>query len=372
MLRVVRGQDYDDPYEGARRRARHDDPPARPERDPRSSVLVSLARTLALAAGFASVAFLSYLAGQTGMLNALFAPASTPVMTTAEAPAPTVPQRSANVPAPVPAQAAQPPIPNVQSLVLLIRNAVVAVHQANQSGNYAVLRALAAPDFQQHNTAEGLSQVFSSLRAAGVDLGQVTAVNPRLYSDPAIDNSGFLRLAGFIPLGEARADFEMAFQLVNGRWRLFGIGVHPPRGPAIVAAKAASPKAIPEDATLVAMIRNAVLALNQANATGDYSVLHGISAASFQTANSPAKLSDAFSAIRKRGLDLAPVAVIDPRLFRPAAIDRNGYLRLAGYFPSQPEQVNFDLVFQFEGGAWRLFGLGVDTGSEPPATAAAP
>jgi hypothetical protein len=260
-------------------------------------------------------------------------------------------------------------------LVLLIRNAVIALHQANQTGDYAVLRAMAAPDFQQRNDAAALAKAFTGLRAAKLDLSQAAAVNPRLYTDPVIDNGGYLRLAGFLPLGgDAKADFELAFQMVNGRWRLFGIGVHPPRdGDAKPpAAKAPTATAVPADPALLTLIRTSVLALNQANISGDYSVLRDLSASGFQDANSPAKLAEAFANIRGRGLDLAPVAVIEPRLLRPAAIDGNGYLRIAGYFPSRPEAVSFDLAFRFEDAQWRLFGIGVDTSPvEPPATASA-
>jgi hypothetical protein len=45
----------------------------------------------------------------------------------------------------------------------------------------------------------------------------------------------------------------------------------------------------------------------------------------------------------------------------------HGYLRLTGYFPSQPEQVNFDLAFQFVQGPWRIFGIGVNTSRDTPA-----
>jgi hypothetical protein len=165
----------------------------------------------------------------------------------------------------------------------------------------------------------------------------------------------------------------MAFQMIQGRWRLFGIGVYPPGkdDAPVPKAKALSAKAVPADADLVTYIRSSVLALNQANRTGDYSVLNALGSKNFRSANPPEKLAAAFANMRSAGVDLTPITVIDPRLFQPAAIDKNGYLRIAGYFPSQPEQVNFDLVFQFEGGAWRLFGIGVDSSREPPTTAAA-
>ena len=45
-------------------------------------------------------------------------------------------------------------------------------------------------------------------------------------------------------------------------------------------------------------------------------------------------------------------------------------LRLSGFFPSAPEQVNFDLAFQLVKDHWLLFGIALNT--SPAATAAAP
>jgi hypothetical protein len=39
-------------------------------------------------------------------------------------------------------------------------------------------------------------------------------------------------------------------------------------------------------------------------------------------------------------------------------------LRLTGYFPTQPLQIKFDLLFERIRGDWRLFGISVAT---PPA-----
>lgn len=385
MLRLVHQSEFDDDLpRPPRRRSDYDDDAPRPERfgewrRQRPSVALRVMRSLWLGIGFAVVAGIAYLAGSAGVFDPLLQPKAAPMPAAVVAARPSPAVQARRQPAALQAAAPMPsaqrlPMPDVQGLVLLIRNAIVALHQANLTGDYAVLRALAAPEFQQRNDAAALAQAFSGLRAANLDLGQVAAVNPNLYGDPAIDADGFLRLSGFVPLGgDAKADFEFAFQMVNGRWRLFGIGVHPPRdgAPKPPAAKPASATAVPDGATLMTLIRGSVLALNQANISGDYSVLRDLGASGFQEANSPAKLADAFANIRARGLDLSPIAVIDPRLLRPAAIDNNGYLRLAGYFPSRPEAVNFDLAFRFEGGKWRLFGIGVDTTPEQPAAASA-
>ena len=50
----------------------------------------------------------------------------------------------------------------------------------------------------------------------------------------------------------------------------------------------------------------------------------------------------------------------------------NGLLRLSGFFPSRPEQVNFDLAFQPVGGRWLLFGIAINLSPAPNAVASVP
>jgi uncharacterized membrane protein len=42
-------------------------------------------------------------------------------------------------------------------------------------------------------------------------------------------------------------------------------------------------------------------------------------------------------------------------------------MHMAGFFPSVPTQVNFDLSFAPVNGQWRLFGISVGVGSSAPA-----
>jgi hypothetical protein len=263
-------------------------------------------------------------------------------------------------------------VPDVQGLVVLIRNAVLALHQANVAGDYSVLRELAAPDFREANSPANLSNVFADLRGRGIDLGAVTVVNPSLAREPTIDERGLLRLVGFFPADGQRIDFDLVFQPVGGRFQLISIGVFPPRADASPpAAKPPAKKpAVPDATALVALIRQSVMALGQANMAGDYAVLREIASPGFRDGNSLVKLAKAFAELRARNLDLGPVAAIEPHLFKPAEIDKQGFLRLTGYFPSRPEQVNFDLAYQFAEGEWRLFGIGLNTSREVPQGAA--
>jgi len=271
----------------------------------------------------------------------------------------------------------QPAVPAVDILVMLIRTAIVALHQANVTGNYALLREISAPDLQNTQTPASLTQAFAPLRDNNVDLGSIAVYDPSLITPPQIGPDGILRLNGFFASERGQINFALGFRVVNAHWRLVGINVTPsfaPFGAAAPAPASAPPTArkVPDDTALITLIRTAIVCLNQANATGDYSVLRQIAAANFQNSNSLDKLTAAFTALRQRNLDLSPVTVIAPRLFKKPAIDDNGYLRLTGYFPTRPEQVNFDLAFQFEGGRWRLFGIGVNTSRETPPAPPAP
>lgn len=112
------------------------------------------------------------------------------------------------------------------------------------------------------------------------------------------------------------------------------------------------------------LIRTSLLTLNDANKSGNYTVLRDLAAPAFRDANTSADLAGVFADIRKRRFDLFSVAVIEPELTAPPTIGANGLLRLTGRFNTQPLLITFDLLFQIVDGQWRLFGISVQT---PPA-----
>jgi hypothetical protein len=119
------------------------------------------------------------------------------------------------------------------------------------------------------------------------------------------------------------------------------------------------------------MIRTAIVALNQANQTGNYTVLRDLGTASFRLTNDSARLAEVFQALRKRQIDLSPVLFFTPKLLQQPVMDPRGLIRLVGFFETAPERVNFDIYYLWEMGQWRLFGVGVVM-SPADATAALP
>lgn len=117
------------------------------------------------------------------------------------------------------------------------------------------------------------------------------------------------------------------------------------------------------------LVRSAILALDQANRTGNYTVLRDLGAPGFQ-ANSAAALSEIFKPQRDQALDLGGVAVLEPQLTLMPQIEPNGMLHMGGFFPSVPKQVNFEMLFAPHQKRWKLFGLSVTLSDGSPAAPA--
>jgi len=133
---------------------------------------------------------------------------------------------------------------------------------------------------------------------------------------------------------------------------------------------AAKPANIDRNGVLM-LIRSTLLALDHANKTGNYTVLRDLGAPGFQV-NTAARLAEIFVKQRGDKLDLSGVAVIDPQLSLLPQIEPNGLLHMAGFFPSVPSQVNFELLFAPVEGQWRLFGVSLSVGQSAPVAPPAP
>jgi hypothetical protein len=119
--------------------------------------------------------------------------------------------------------------------------------------------------------------------------------------------------------------------------------------------------AVPNDVQLTMMIKTTLIAFNQANVTGNYTVLRELASPDFQMKNTPARLGEIFQSERSKNFDLSPVVLLRPELLRRPVIDKHGRLLLEGYFQSKPQMVHFILVFQNVAATWKMVAIGVST-----------
>lgn len=125
---------------------------------------------------------------------------------------------------------------------------------------------------------------------------------------------------------------------------------------------------VPAPDRLLTMIRANVLAVGQANEAGNYEVLRAVGSAKFRALNSQDGLAKTFAAVRDLHLDVSPVVVTTPVLTDPPSITKEGYLRVYGAFPTSPIEIPFGMLFEVEGGTWKLNAISM--GARPAAKVA--
>ena len=142
-----------------------------------------------------------------------------------------------------PAQASEPINPG--QAIYLVRSTLMMLNDANRSGNYSVLRDLAAPDFQAKNSPADLAQSFADLRRRRFDLFAAALLMPQFTERPILDANGRLQLSGLFPTSPLRISFAMTFQPVGGEWKLLALSV---ATPSVITMRSQKVQAIPQHA----------------------------------------------------------------------------------------------------------------------------
>jgi hypothetical protein len=122
---------------------------------------------------------------------------------------------------------ANAPLPSELELNKMVWSTMAAVDHANRSGNYSVLRDLAAPGFQMANDPARLTQIFAGLRQSNVDLSNALLLAPTWRAQPRMVQADIIQLQGFFGLRPTSIAFELLYQWAGGRWRLFGVSINP-------------------------------------------------------------------------------------------------------------------------------------------------
>lgn len=117
---------------------------------------------------------------------------------------------------------------------------------------------------------------------------------------------------------------------------------------------------LPTDNEQEILIKTTLMTFNDANLTGNYSVLHERSAKLFRAQMTVQKLADAFKVFRDKKVDLSSIVADEIDSSKAPVLDAKGVLTLKGRFKDDEKKIRFDLQFVDEGGAWKLVGINVD------------
>lgn len=107
------------------------------------------------------------------------------------------------------------------------------------------------------------------------------------------------------------------------------------------------------------MIKALLLTFNDANVTGNYTVMHARLSKAFRDQFSPQRLAEGFKAFRDQKVDIAPIVIKPPVASEPSRIE-NGVLKLQGHFETEPSRVHYLLEFVQSEGDWKAIRIEVN------------
>jgi hypothetical protein len=142
------------------------------------------------------------------------------------------------------------------------------------------------------------------------------------------------------------------------------------RNAPVVAAPAPVTQQDQQRTIIEILVKNALLAVNQGNLTGNYTVLRDLASPSFREKNSAADLAAIFQNIRQQKVDMSPIVAIEPVL-NPPRVSADGQIALDGYFEAQQMRINFQLIFlKAPTNGWMIHGVSLNAVSLTAAVAA--
>ena len=131
-------------------------------------------------------------------------------------------------------------------------------------------------------------------------------------------------------------------------------------GALLLFAPAQAEDKIPSPFLQEVLIKTTLLTLNDANITGNYTVLHAKAAKPMREQFTPDKLKQIFKGFGEQKIDWSVIAAKTPITTSETKIDERGALVLRGRFDTSPNWVIYQLDFLPSEGEWKPIKLNVD------------
>jgi hypothetical protein len=127
----------------------------------------------------------------------------------------------------------------------------------------------------------------------------------------------------------------------------------------ILAASPAFAQKAPDPFTQEVLIKSTLLTFNDANVTGNYTVLHAKLSKPFRDAFSPDRLKEVFKVFHDKRIDFDLIVAKPPIASKPATVNDNGVLLLHGHFDTTPSRVHYELDYILSDGEWKPIRINV-------------
>ena len=116
-------------------------------------------------------------------------------------------------------------VPNATLQEMLIKAALLSFNDANVTGNYSVFHAKLSKPFRDQFPPEKLAETFKGFRDQHVDFELIVAKQPVPVEEAKVDDRGVLTIKGYFDTQPSRVNYDLAFILSDGDWKLIRINV---------------------------------------------------------------------------------------------------------------------------------------------------
>ena len=108
---------------------------------------------------------------------------------------------------------------------MLIKVSLLSFNDANVTGNYSVFHAKLSKPFRDQFPPEKLASVFKEFRDKRIDFDLIAAKKPIGTEEPKVDDKGILSLKGYFDTTPSRVNYDLAFIMSEGEWKLTKVDV---------------------------------------------------------------------------------------------------------------------------------------------------
>ncbi len=201
-------------------------------------------------------------------------------------------------------------------------------------------------------TQQSLEEFTRAVEAMGLmGCGSAVWTSREVQNDQAnLEGSLSLKDGGTLPL-------SMKLVKESGEWRV--IAMTTPRAGA-VQSSGGGPPSIPADDQLKSLVHGTMTDFSKAVATGDFEPFHSTISARWQAQITAAQLRQVFGQFVDQKVDLSGVPALAPVLTAAPSTSNEGLLLLSGFYPLQPQPLQFELKYLYEYPQWKLFGIHVN------------
>jgi hypothetical protein len=120
---------------------------------------------------------------------------------------------------------AQPKVPGAELQEVLIKASLLSFNDANVTGNYAVFHAKLSKPFRDQFSPEKLAEIFKEFRDKRIDFDIIAAKKPIGTEDAKIADNGILSIKGYFETTPSRVNYDLAFIMSDGEWKLIKVNV---------------------------------------------------------------------------------------------------------------------------------------------------